>query len=147
MSVFSEDLIILDLVASDKVDAIKQMAAVAVAAGRGSDAAAIAADVIARDEMGTPQIDGIAIPHARSSGVSDASVVVARTKGVIFDPEEGPAEVLFMILVPNDAGNQHIEILSGLARRMMDPDFTSALRTTSDKSSLVQLLKSGENQE
>ena len=147
MSVFSEDLIILDLIASDKVDAIKQMAAVAVAAGRGSDADAIAADVIARDEMGTPQIDGIAIPHARSSGVSDASVVVARTKGVIFDPEEGPAEVLFMILVPNDAGNQHIEILSGLARRMMDPDFTSALRTTSDKSSLVQLLKSGENQE
>ena len=146
MSVFSEELIILDLVASDKVDAIKQMAAVAVAAGRGSDADAIAADVIARDEMGTPQIDGIAIPHARSSGVSDASVVVARTKGVIFDPEEGPAEVLFMILVPNDAGNQHIEILSGLARRMMDPDFTSALRTTSDKSALVQLLKSGENQ-
>lgn len=146
MSVFSEDLIILDLVASDKVDAIKQMAAVAVAAGRGTDADAIAADVIARDEMGTPQIDGIAIPHARSAGVNDASVVVARTKGVIFDPEEGPAEVLFMILVPNDAGNQHIEILSGLARRMMDPDFTSALRTTSDKSSLVQLLKSGENQ-
>ena len=146
MSVFSEDLIILDLVASDKVDAIKQMATVAVAAGRGSDADAIAADVIARDEMGTPQIDGIAIPHARSSGVSEASVVVARTKGVIFDPEEGPAEVLFMILVPNDAGNQHIEILSGLARRMMDPDFTSALRTTSDKSALVQLLKSGENQ-
>lgn len=146
MSVFSEELIILDLVAVDKVDAIKQMAAVAVAAGRGSDADAIAADVIARDEMGTPQIDGIAIPHARSSGVNDASVVVARTKGVIFDPEEGPAEVLFMILVPNDAGNQHIEILSGLARRMMDPDFTSALRTTSDKSALVQLLKSGENQ-
>ena len=47
MSVFSEDLIILDLVAADKVDAIKQMAAVAVAAGRGSDADAIAADVIA----------------------------------------------------------------------------------------------------
>lgn len=145
MSVFSEDLIILDLVASDKVDAIKQMAAVAVAAGRGTDADSIAADVIARDEMGTPQIDGIAIPHARSAGVKDASVVVARTKGVIFDPEEGPAEVLFMILVPNDAGNQHIEILSGLARRMMDPDFTSALRTTSEKSALVQLLQSGEN--
>jgi mannitol/fructose-specific phosphotransferase system IIA component (Ntr-type) len=68
MSVFSEDLIILDLVATDKVDAIKQMAQAAVAAGRGNDAAQIAADVIARDEMGTPQIDGIAIPHARSGG-------------------------------------------------------------------------------
>jgi PTS system fructose-specific IIC component len=144
MSVFSEDLIILDLVAVDKVDAIKQMAAVAVAAGRGTDAVQIAADVIARDEMGTPQIDGIAIPHARSGGVSDAAVVVARTAGVVFDPEEDPAQVVFMILVPNEAGDQHIEILSGLARRMMDPDFTAGLRTADSKSALVQLLNSGD---
>ena len=144
MSVFSEDLIILDLVVTDKVDAIKQMAAVAVAAGRGTDAGQIAADVIARDEMGTPQIDGIAIPHARSGGVSDAAVVVARTAGVVFDPEEDPAQVVFMILVPNEAGDQHIEILSGLARRMMDPDFTAGLRTSETKSALVQLLNSGD---
>lgn len=144
MSVFREDLIILDLVATDKVDAIKQMAAVAVAAGRGTDAGQIAADVIARDEMGTPQIDGIAIPHARSGGVSDAAVVVARTAGVVFDPEEDPAQVVFMILVPNEAGDQHIEILSGLARRMMDPDFTAGLRTADSKSALVQLLNSGD---
>jgi mannitol/fructose-specific phosphotransferase system IIA component (Ntr-type) len=144
MSVFSEDLIILDLVATDKVDAIKQMATVAVAAGRGTDADQIAADVIARDEMGTPQIDGIAIPHARSGGVSDAAVVVARTSGVVFDPEEDPAQVLFMILVPNEAGDQHIEILSSLARRMMDPDFTSGLRTLETKSELVHLLTSGD---
>jgi PTS system fructose-specific IIC component len=145
MSVFSEELIALDLVAVDKVDAIKQMAALAVAAGRGSDADQIAADVIARDEMGTPQIDGIAIPHARSAGVSDAAVVVARTSGVVFDPEEDPAEVLFMILVPNEAGDQHIEILSGLARRLMDPEFTAGLRSADSKSALVQLLTSGDN--
>jgi mannitol/fructose-specific phosphotransferase system IIA component (Ntr-type) len=144
MSVFSEDLIILDLVATDKVDAIKQMAQAAVAAGRGNDAAQIAADVIARDEMGTPQIDGIAIPHARSGGVTEAAVVVARTSGVVFDPEEDPAQVLFMILVPNEAGDQHIEILSSLARRMMDPDFTSGLRTLATKSELVSLLTSGD---
>lgn len=144
MSVFSEELIILDLVATDKVDAIKQMAQAAVAAGRGNDAAQIAADVIARDEMGTPQIDGIAIPHARSGGVTEAAVVVARTSGVVFDPEEDPAQVLFMILVPNEAGDQHIEILSSLARRMMDPDFTSGLRILATKSELVSLLTSGD---
>jgi PTS system fructose-specific IIC component len=144
MSVFSGDLIILDLIAVDKLDAIKQMAQVAVAAGRGSDAEQIASDVIARDEMGTPQIDGIAIPHARSAGVTSASVVVARTSGVVFDPEEDPAQVLFMILVPNEAGDQHIEILSSLARRMMDPEFTAGLRTADSKSALVHLLNSGD---
>ena len=60
------------------------------------------------------------------------------------DPEEDPAQVLFMILVPNEAGDQHIEILSSLARRMMDPDFTSGLRTLATKSELVSLLTSGD---
>ena len=131
--------------ATDKVDAIRQLAQLVVAAGRGTDVEQIVKDVIARDDMGTPQIDGIAIPHARSAGVSDACVVVARTAGVTFDPDEDPAQVLFMILVPNEAGDQHIEILSSLARRMMDPDFTSGLRTAPDKKALVQLLQSGDN--
>lgn len=143
MSVFSTDLIDLNFVASDKREAISRLAEMVVKAGRGNDAVQIAADVLARDAMGTPQVDGVAIPHARSSGVQQSSVVIARTTGVVFDESEGPAEILFMILVPNDAGDEHIQILSGLARRLMDPDFTSALRTTNDAAQLVQLLESG----
>jgi len=146
-SVFSKDLITFELNASDKVDAISQMAQLVVSTGRGSDAEQIAKDVLARDEMGTPQVDGVAIPHARTSGVSQSSVAVARTtnKNVIFDADEGPAEVLFMILVPNEAGDEHITILSSLARRLMDDDFTKALRTTNDPAELVGLLENQEN--
>jgi PTS system fructose-specific IIC component len=143
MSVFSTDLIDLNLVASDKRDAISKLAELVVKAGRGHDAVQITADVLARDAMGTPQVDGVAIPHARSAGVNISSVAIARTNGVIFDESEGPAEILFMILVPNEAGDEHIQILSGLARRLMDPDFTEALRTTQDAAQLVQLLESG----
>lgn len=140
MSVFSADLVKLDLVASDKKDAITQLAGLVVAAGRGTDVDQIVKDVLARDEMGTPQVDGVAIPHARSSGVSQSSVVVARTEGVTFDPEEGPADVLFMILVPDGDSNEHIEILSALARRLMNPEFTAALRNTHDAKALADLL-------
>ena len=143
MSVFSVDLVDFNLVASDKADAISQLAKKVVDAGRGSNAEQITEDVLARDAMGTPQVDGVAIPHARSSGVSQSSVAIARTPGVIFDESEGPATVLFMILVPNDAGDEHIQILSGLARRLMDPDFTAALHTTNDAGQLVQLLENG----
>ena len=146
-SVFSKDLITFELNASDKVDAISQMAKLVVSTGRGSDAEQIAKDVLARDEMGTPQVDGVAIPHARTAGVSQSSVAVARTtnKNVIFDADEGPAEVLFMILVPNEAGDEHITILSSLARRLMDDEFTKALRTTNDPAELVGLLENQEN--
>ena len=60
MSVFSTELITFELNATDKVDAISQMAKMVVAAGRGSDAEQITKDVLARDEMGTPQVDGVA---------------------------------------------------------------------------------------
>ncbi len=145
MSVFSPDLITFKLNATDKVDAISQMAKMVVVAGRGTDADQITKDVLARDEMGTPQVDGVAIPHARTAGVKESSVAVARSvnQNIIFDAEEGAAEVLFMILVPNEAGDEHITILSSLARRLMDDEFTKALRTTSDAASLVALLESG----
>ena len=146
-SVFSTELITFDLNANDKVDAISQMARLVVSTGRGNDADQITKDVLARDEMGTPQVDGVAIPHARTTGVLQSSVAVARTtnKNVIFDAEEGPAEVLFMILVPNEAGDEHIQILSSLARRLMDDEFTKALRTTNDPAELVGLLENQEN--
>ncbi|MEN9324769.1 MAG: hypothetical protein RL414_523 [Actinomycetota bacterium] len=143
MSVFSANLINLNMVASDKKDAISQLAELVVVAGRGNDAAQITLDVLARDAMGTPQVDGVAIPHARSAGVQQSSVAIARTNGVVFDESEGPAEILFMILVPNDAGDEHIQILSSLARRLMDPDFTGALRSTTDANELVELLEGG----
>lgn len=145
MSVFSPDLVDLNLDATDKVEAIQKMAAMVVAAGRGTDANQIAADVIARDEIGTPQVDGVAIPHARSAGVTQSSVVVARTAGVTFDPDEDPADVLFMILVPPGEGDEHIDILSSLARRLMDPEFTAALRNLSDANELSALLVNGQN--
>ena len=121
-SVFSTELITFELNATDKVDAISQMAKLVVASGRGSDAEQITKDVLDRDEMGTPQVDGVAIPHARTSGVSQSSVAVARSvnQNIIFDEDEGAAEVIFMILVTNDDGDEHITILSYLARSLMD---------------------------
>lgn len=145
MSVFAADLIDLNLSTEDKFEAIRSLAQRAVTSGRGSDAEQIVKDVLARDEMGTPQFDGVAIPHARSAGINEATVLVARSaQGVVFDPEEPGAQVIFMILVPEGGGDEHIAILSGLARRLMDPDFTEALRTTSSADELVAILANGE---
>lgn len=145
MSVFAAELIDLALDASDKTAAIRNLAERAVAAGRGTDAEQITDDVLARDASGTPQFDGVAIPHARTAGIADATVLVARSAaGVIFDEEEPPADVIFMILVPEGPGDEHITILSGLARRLMDPEFTAALRTSATAEELVAVLSNGE---
>ena len=144
MSVFAPELVDFHLSAADKQEAVLKMANLVVRAGRGNNVEQIVKDVMARDEMGTPQVDGVAIPHARSNAVTQSTVVVARTAGVKFDPDEEPADVLFMILVPDGESNEHIEILSGLARRLMDPEFTNTLRTTNDANQLVDLLSKGQ---
>jgi PTS system fructose-specific IIC component len=145
MSIFAENLVDLDLQVSDKTDAIRKLAHLVVAAGRGTDVEQIVVDVLARDEMGTPQVEGVAIPHARTAGVNTASVAVGRTAGVVFDPEEGPADTIFMILVPESASDEHITILSGLARRLMDPDFTAFLRHAGSAAELATALGEGES--
>ena len=142
---FSAELVNLEMKATEKAAAIRELAELVVAQGRGTDVEAIVADVLARDEMGTPQVEGVAIPHARTSGVDTASVAVGRTTGVVFDPEEGPATTIFMILVPDSASDEHIVILSGLARRLMDPDFTALLRSASTAEELATALGQGDD--
>lgn len=146
MSVFSAELVDLELEVSDKVQAVTRLAELVVKSGRGTDVSAIVSDVLARDEIGTPQVEGVAIPHARTSGVHTACVAVGRTAtGVVFDPEEGPADTIFMILVPDSASDEHIVILSGLARRLMDPDFTAFLRNAATAEELAHVLGQGDN--
>ena len=93
MTVFAPELVDFEFSASDKADAIRQLANKVVAAGRGTNVEQITKDVLARDEMGTSQVDGVAIPHARSAAVTKSSVAVARIKagaaGVMFDESEG----------------------------------------------------------
>lgn len=144
-SLFAPELIDLGFVAADKVQAVRLLAQMVLDAHRGTDLEQIVADVIARDEIGTPQFDGVAIPHARTAGVSMPSVVVARSiEGVTFDAEQPPADVIMMILVPETSQDQHIAILSQLARRLMNPDFTSSLRTSETADTLTALLREGE---
>ena len=145
MSVFAEDIINLEMTATDKVGAIRELAQLVVASGRGTNLDQIVADVLARDEMGTPQVEGVAIPHARTAGVAIASVAVGRCSGIEFDPDEGPADTIFMILVPDSASDEHIVILQGLARRLMNPDFTHFLRHAGSAAELATALGEGDN--
>ena len=145
MSVFASELVDLSLDANDKVTAITKLAQLVVDAGRGTDVDTIVSDVLARDAQGTPQVEGVAIPHARTSGVSVSSVAIGRVAGVVFDPDEDPADTIFMILVPDSAADEHIVILQGLARKLMNPDFTSFLRHAGTAQELVEQLGRGED--
>ncbi|MCK6080902.1 fructose-specific PTS transporter subunit EIIC [Microbacterium sp. EYE_5] len=122
------------------IDALAQRVA---AQGRASDGARLAADAWAReekDETGLP--GGIAIPHAKSAAVSQASLAFARLNpGVDFGAEDGGADLVFLIAAPDTAAEEHLAVLSKLARSLMRDDFTAGLRAASSADEVVAIVR------
>ena len=138
------DLVSLDVgLGVDKAEVIRALAARVVAQGRATDADALFADAWAReqkDETGLP--GGIAIPHAKSAAVTEASLAFARlAPGVDFGAPDGPADLVFLIAAPEGAAEAHLAVLSKLARSLMQEDFTSGLRAARSAEEVVAIVR------
>jgi PTS system fructose-specific IIC component len=142
------DIITVELVSldeplgTDKRAVIDALASRVAAQGRARDAAALAADAWAReekDETGLP--GGIAIPHAKSAAVTRATLAFARLKpGVDFGAPDGPADLVFLIAAPDTAAEEHLAMLSKLARSFMRDEFTAGLRAAATPEQIVALV-------
>ncbi|MFI6050841.1 fructose-specific PTS transporter subunit EIIC [Streptomyces violascens] len=120
----------LDLAADSKEAAARTLGERMAALGRVTDLDGFLADVAAREaQMPTGLDGGIGIPHCRSVHVTEPTLAFGRSAaGIDFGAPDGPADLIFLIAAPAGADNAHLSILSSLARRLMDAEFTAALR-------------------
>jgi PTS system fructose-specific IIC component len=132
----------LDSSATTKDAAVDRLVAVAAAAGRASDPAALRADVAAREELLPTGIEGgIGIPHARSTGIDEPTVVFGRsTNGIDWGAADGPAHLVFLIAVPEGAGDEHLQILASLSRSLMKSEFRDTLLKATDPQVVVDTI-------
>ncbi|MEU3413409.1 fructose-specific PTS transporter subunit EIIC [Streptomyces sp. NPDC006658] len=139
----SADLVDLDLSADTKEAAARALAERMVARGRVTDLEGFLADVAAREaQMPTGLDGGIGIPHCRSAHVTEPTLAFGRSAaGIDFGAADGPADLIFLIAAPAGADDAHLTILSALARRLMDPAFTAALRALDDKETAASLIR------
>ncbi|MGW7363367.1 PTS fructose transporter subunit IIABC [Streptomyces sp. NPDC054841] len=137
------DLVDLDLAAATKEEAARSLAERMVALGRVTDLDGFLGDVAAREaQMPTGLDGGIGIPHCRSAHVSEPTLAFGRpSTPVDFGAPDGPADLIFLIAAPAGADDAHLTILSSLARRLMDADFTSALRATASTTTAAALVR------
>lgn len=131
----------LDLNTVEKFETIKHMASLAderlIAVEKYID------DVKAREAMSTTGIgDGVAIPHAKSSWVKEATVVVGKSsKGIEWESlDDKPVNLIFLIAVPENGGDEHLKILRILAVSLMDEEFKEAILNATDKSVIEEVL-------
>ena len=138
------ELVRLDaLPGSSKKDVIEYLAQVVASAGRADTPEGLAGDAIAREETAPTGIPGgIAIPHCRSPHVLAPSLGFARlAEAVDFGAADGQAaDLVFMIAAPAGADDFHLQLLAKLARGLMNPDFTDALRKATTPEDVARIV-------
>ncbi|MGK0500358.1 MAG: PTS system nitrogen regulatory IIA component [Oceanicoccus sp.] len=98
--------------------------------------------LIAREKLGSTGLGhGIAIPHCRMPNCSKITGSLIRlAQAVDFDAiDSQPVDLLFVLLVPDQAHDEHLQVLSKIAGMFNDEDFCQQLRQASDADSLYQL--------
>jgi len=101
----------------------------------GWDAAHIAACLAAREKVGSTGLGhGVAIPHARLKGLRHAVAAHMRLKMAIdFDAPDGkPVSELLVLLVPEQATEEHLQLLAEAAAMLDDRSFRDRLRHCTD---------------
>ncbi|MDR5588602.1 MULTISPECIES: fructose-specific PTS transporter subunit EIIC [Clostridium] len=105
--------------------------------------------IIAREAQSTTGIgDGIAIPHGKTNAVKKASLAAAVCKnGVDYDSLDGSlAKLFFMIAVPDNSDNLHLEVLARLSTILMDEKFKDSLIDCKDKDQFLKLIDEKESE-
>lgn len=123
-------------------DVIRHLASKVAATGRASEVEGLFADAFAREQKTATGIPGgIAIPHCRSNAVIEPTLAMARLNPKVdFGAKDGPADLIFFIAAPGGADQEHLKLLSKLARSLIKKDFTAALRNASSPEEIVSLV-------
>lgn len=97
--------------------------------------------LMARERLGSTAVgSGVAIPHCRLDGcTTPVAALVHLGTAVDFDAPDGePVDLLFVLVVPGEAHEEHLQLLASAARALNDPAYRAALRDASSDLDLFE---------
>ncbi|MGX7076204.1 PTS fructose transporter subunit IIABC [Globicatella sanguinis] len=133
--------------AGTKDEIIHRLADLMEKTGALTDKAQYIEDLKIREASGTTGIgEGIAIPHAKSKGVSKPQLVsMTVPNGTNYESLDGtPTNLFFMIAVPENSNDEHLKVLSRLSTMLMDESFRNALLKATDKTTFLNTINQKE---
>ncbi|MBS0543194.1 MAG: PTS IIA-like nitrogen regulatory protein PtsN [Proteobacteria bacterium] len=98
--------------------------------------------LFARERLGSTGLgQGVAIPHGRIKGLKEAAGAFLRLSAPVqFDAPDGkPVRLIFVLLVPEQANETHLQLLSELAQMFSDRSFRESLTDAPDAAALHAL--------
>lgn len=95
--------------------------------------------LIGREKLGSTGLgQGIAIPHCRIENCSrPLGTLMTLSDPIDYDaPDDKPVDLIFVLLVPQEADQQHLDALADIAGLFSQPLFCEQLRAATDVAGL-----------
>ncbi len=112
----------------------------------GINASSASDALLERENLGPTGVGhGIALPHARLSGVDRVrGLFIKLEKTLDFDAvDRQPVDLVFGLFAPEEAGVEHLKALALVSRTMRNASLIEKLRANADPAALHAILTSG----
>ncbi len=141
-----EENIVGAIKARDKEGAIRELVEKLAECGgiRKSRVEEVTEAILEREALGSTGIgNGIAVPHAKLGGISQAAGVLGRAPGGIdfASLDGGITHTIFLFVSPADDPGQHVALMSRFVTLIRKTDFVNFFRQTEGTGALHDLLE------
>ena len=134
----------VDIETIGKDDLLNMLTDLIARSDKVTDAAKMKKAVFAREKtMSTGIGMGIAVPHARTEGVRDFVVAIARVRqGLDFGSEDKqPVKLVFMLVASDKQDKLVIKLLSRLVLRLKNEDFVNELLAAESATEIYRIIR------
>jgi PTS system nitrogen regulatory IIA component len=97
--------------------------------------------LIARERLGSTGIgSGVAVPHCRLDGLNEPVAALLKLPAAVdFDAiDKAPVDLVFALIVPSDATDEHLQLLASVVERVNDPNTLLDIRNCTTASDLYR---------
>jgi PTS system nitrogen regulatory IIA component len=141
--ILDESSIVADLQANDKTEALEILVEAMTMNTEAVNKKEILNVLLEREELGSTGIgDGIAIPHGKSSEITQIISGFGLSKqGIAFDSLDGkPAHLFFLLVAPENSVGTHLKMLARISRMLKNLDFRERLLKANSQHEIYQII-------
>lgn len=147
VDILSKGSVVCDFSSDSKKKLLEDLAFLA-GKETGVDSRVILDALVERERLGTTGVGaGVALPHTRLLGLEKIYCAFVRTNPVDFEAVDGKlVDLVFLLLVPEEAGADHLKALARLSRLLRDENITNALRKAKTSDEIYQIICTADDQ-
>ena len=141
--IIREDLILPQLCAHDRLEAIEELASFLAERHPGVSAAEAARALAERERLGSTAVgEQLAIPHAKFDSPKELIACLGRSrKGIDFGSANGkPTHFFFVLIAPTSAPGVHLKALAQISRLFKDVAFRDRLKAAKTAREMYEVI-------